>query len=43
MIEHLGRVFMLKIGGDWKISEVPKKSRVLIEELDVPIMQKSGS
>ena len=43
VLEHLGRVFMLKIGGDWKISKVPKKSRALIEGLDIPIMQKSGS
>ena len=44
VLEHLGRVFMLKVGGGaWKISEVPKKSRAVIEGLDIPIMQKSGS
>ena len=43
VLEHLGRVFMLKIGEEWKISEIPKKSRVLIESMEIPIMQNSGS
>ena len=43
VLEHLGRVFMLKVGGAWIISDVPKKSRAVIEGLDIPIMQKSGS
>ena len=43
VIEHLERVSMLKIGEEWKISEIPKKSRDIIDELGIPIMQKSGS
>ena len=43
VIEHLARVFMLKIGDEWKISEIPKKSRILIDSLEIPIMQNSGS
>jgi hypothetical protein len=43
VIEHLERISMLKIGDEWKISEVPKHTRVLIEKLEIPIMQKSGS
>ncbi|MCL4328303.1 MAG: hypothetical protein M1151_03885 [Candidatus Thermoplasmatota archaeon] len=43
VLDHLGRVFMLKIGEEWKISEIPKKSRVLIEGLQMHIMQNSGS
>ena len=42
-IEHLERVSMLKIGEEWKISEIPKKSRGIIAELGTPIMQRSGS
>ena len=34
---------MLKIGEEWKMLEIPKKSRVVIENLEIPIMQKSGS
>ena len=43
VIEHLERISMLKIGDEWKISEIPKKSRDIIDELAIPIMQKSGS
>lgn len=43
VIEHLQRVSMLKIGEEWKLSEIPKKSRDIIEALEIPIMQKSGS
>ena len=43
VIEHLARVFMLKIGDEWKISEIPKKSKILIDSLEIPIMQNSGS
>ena len=43
VMEHLSRVFRLKIGEEWKISEIPKKSRVLIDGLQIPIMQNSGS
>ncbi len=38
VIDHLERVQMLKIGEEWKISEIPKQSRMLIEKLEIPIM-----
>jgi hypothetical protein len=34
---------MLKIGDEWKLSEIPKKSREIIDALEIPIMQNSGS
>ena len=43
VIEHLERVDMLKIGDEWKISEIPKKSRDIIDALSIPVMQKGGS
>ncbi|EQD75681.1 hypothetical protein B1A_03843 [mine drainage metagenome] len=43
VITHLERVYMLKIGDDWRISEIPKKTNDIIEALEIPIMQKSGS
>ncbi|MEM4084362.1 MAG: transposase [Thermoplasmata archaeon] len=43
VIEYLERVNILKIGEEWKISEIPKKSRDTIDVLRIPIMQKSGS
>lgn len=33
VILHLSRVYKVKIGDDWVLSEVPKKSRLLIEKL----------
>ena len=38
VIEHLERVQMLKIGEEWKLSEIPKQSRVLIGKTEIPIM-----
>ncbi|MCL4358999.1 MAG: hypothetical protein M1463_02120 [Candidatus Thermoplasmatota archaeon] len=35
--EHLERVSMLKIGEEWKISEIPKHSREVIAKLDITI------
>jgi transposase len=35
VILHLSRVYKIKIGGDWVLSEVPKKSRLLIEKLGI--------
>jgi hypothetical protein len=29
---------MLKIGEEWKLSEIPKQSRVLIGKIEIPIM-----
>ena len=38
LLEHLERKSKLKIGDEWKISEIPRKSRTLIEGLEIPIM-----
>ena len=38
VIEHLERVQMLRIGEEWKLSEIPKQSRILIEKIGIPIM-----
>ena len=38
VIEHLERVQMLKIGEEWKLSEIPKQSRILIGKAEIPIM-----
>ena len=43
IIKHLESVYMLKMDEEWKISEIPKKSRIIIEKLKIPIMQNSGS
>ncbi|MEM3488536.1 MAG: hypothetical protein QW478_13420 [Candidatus Micrarchaeaceae archaeon] len=43
VIQHMSRIFMLKIGEEWKISEILKKSRLLMEGFAIPIMQKSWS
>lgn len=43
ILEHMQRVHMLKIGDEWKMSEIPKHTREVIEKLEIPIMQKSGS
>jgi hypothetical protein len=37
-MEHLERISMLRIGNEWKISEIPKKLRTAIEDLGIPIM-----
>jgi transposase len=39
VIEHLERISRLKIGDEWKYSEIPRKSRKIMEELDLHIMQ----
>jgi len=38
VLEHLERISMLKIGDEWKISGIPKKSKTMIEGLEIPIM-----
>jgi transposase len=43
VIRHLDRIHMLRIGDQWKLSEIPRKSRIIIEKLEIPIMQNSGS
>ncbi len=35
VILHLSRVYKVKIGADWMLSEIPKKSRLLIEKLGI--------
>jgi len=35
---YLERISKLKIGDEWKISEIPKKSKTMIEGLEIPIM-----
>ena len=43
VIRHLDRINMRRIGDQRKLSEIPKKSRIIIEKLEIPIMQNSGS
>ena len=38
VLVHLEGVNRLKIGDEWKTSEIPKKSRIIIDGLDTPIM-----
>jgi len=38
VIEHLERICRLKIGDEWKFSEIPKKSRKMMEELELHIV-----
>lgn len=37
VLEHLARVQKLKIGDEWVTTEIPKKSRAVIERLKIPI------
>ncbi len=43
VIELLERIRILKIGGEWKYSEIPKKSRKIMDDLDLHIMQNWNS
>ncbi|MDG7038715.1 MAG: transposase [Nitrososphaerota archaeon] len=43
VIEHLERISMLEIGDEWKLSEISKKSREIVDALEIPIMQNGGS
>ena len=38
VLVHLERVNRLKLGDEWKTLEIPKKSRIIIDGLDIPIM-----
>jgi len=38
VLQHLERISKLLIGEEWKTSEIPKKSKTPIEELETPIM-----
>jgi transposase len=40
VLVHLSRVYKLKIQDRWLLSEIPKKSRELIEKLSIPITHK---
>ena len=37
VIMHLSRVFKLKIGDKWVLSEIPKSTKALIEKLKIQI------
>ncbi len=37
VILHLSRIYKLKIQGNWALSEIPKKSRKIIEKLDLKL------
>lgn len=37
VLMHLSRIYKLRIGDKWLISEIPKKSRRIIEKLNLPI------
>ena len=37
IILHLSRIYKLKIEGKWILSEIPKKSRKILEELDFTV------
>lgn len=37
VILHLSRVFNVKVGNNWVVSEVPKKTRLLIEKLGIDL------
>ena len=38
VLVHLERVNRLRIGDEWKTSEIPRKSGIIIDSLDIPIM-----
>jgi len=37
VILHLSRVFHVKIGDNWIVSEIPKKTRLLIENMGIDL------
>ena len=41
VLVHLERVNRLKIGDEWKISEIPKKSRIIINFVFCPEMRET--
>lgn len=43
VLVHFSRVHKLKIQNRWIMSEIPKKTRNIIEKLDIPITQKKPS
>jgi hypothetical protein len=43
VLEYLSKIYRVEVDGDMVDSEVPKQTRALAEELDVPITQNLGS
>ncbi len=39
VLTHLSRIHGLKIGNGWILSEVPRKSRVVMEKLKIPLVE----
>jgi len=39
VIEHLSRVQMLRADSRWIMTEIPKKTREIIAQLEIPIIQ----
>ncbi len=37
VILHLSRIFHVKIGNNWIVSEIPKKTRLLIEKMEIDL------
>ena len=42
VMEHLERISMLRIGNEWKILEIPKKSKTVIEGLGYLLCKIAG-
>ena len=43
VLEHMESVHMIRIGKEWKISEIPKKTRAVMEKPEIPTVQNNGS
>ena len=39
VIEHLSRVQMLNVDGRWIMTEIPKKTREIMAQLEIPVIQ----
>ena len=39
VIEHLSRVQMLRVDSRWIMTEIPKKTREIIAQLEIPVIQ----
>ncbi|MBX8633345.1 MAG: hypothetical protein KIY10_02295 [Thermoplasmata archaeon] len=38
VLEHLSRVQMLSVDGQWIMTEIPKKTREIINKLEIPVI-----
>ncbi len=38
VLEHLSRVQMLSVNGQWIMTEIPKKTREIINKLEIPVI-----